>query len=177
MLNNSQITLIQIACKVAGIRSPGQDGRYRLLLAQYRQPSKAPVTSCKQLNNSQMEDLLAICEANGWRMPGKPEDFYRQKVAKTSDFASFAQQSAIKHLAGDLGWNEFQIGGMIKKMTNSNTKSLPCLFPNEAYKVIEALKAMLGRKTGKQFNNLQQVKEEMSHAGTEGATDGNTNQI
>ena len=179
MLNNNQIKLVQMAVRAAGIRSPGQDGRYRLLLGQYRQPSGAPVTSCKQLNNSQMEDLLAICEANGWRMPGKPEDFYRHKVAIGSDFASLAMQVGITNLAGDLGWNAFQLGGLLKKMTGGRADNVAYLDPREAYKVIEALKAMLERKTGRQFKNLQQVKEEMS-AGvaveTKEATDGDKNQ-
>jgi hypothetical protein len=140
------------------------DGRYYFLLSQYRQPSKAPVTSCKQLNNSQTEDLLAICEANGWRMPGKPEDFYRQKVARQTDYANFSMQKAIKYLAGDLGWNDYQLGGMLKRMTNDKVDDAAYLTPREAYKVIEALKAMLERKIGKQFNNLKDIKEEMSAA-------------
>jgi len=180
MLNNDQIKLVQVACKTAGIRNSGQDGRYRLLLSQYRQPSKSPVTSCRQLNNSQMEDLLAICEANGWRMPGKPENFYRQKVAKGTDYANFSMQSAIKYLAGDLGWNDAQLGGMLKRMTGGAVSDIAFLTPHEAYKIIEALKAMVGRKTGKQYKNLQEVREEMSVGAAAGtgmeATDGE-NQI
>jgi len=107
MLNKDQIKLVQTAVRAAGLRTKYCEGRYRLLLGQYRQPGGSPVTSCKQLNNSQLEDLLAICEANGWRMPGKPDDFYRSKINNESDIASFAQQSAIRKLADDLSWNEF----------------------------------------------------------------------
>jgi len=174
MLNNDQIKLVQIACKKAGIRSPGQDGRYRLLLAQYRQPSKALVTSCKQLNNSQMEDLLAICEANGWRMPGKPEDFYRKKVVETPNSGSFAQLSAIKLLAGDLGWNDFQLEGMVERMTNGKVSDIGFLTSRQAYIIIEALKAMFSRKTGKQYKNLHEVKDDLSPLVSCGNTTGGT---
>ena len=74
MLNNSQIKLVQVAVRAAGLRGKGFDGRYRLLLGQYHQPNGQPVTSCKQLNNWQIDDLLAICESHGWRCPGKADD-------------------------------------------------------------------------------------------------------
>lgn len=167
MLNNLQIRLIQTAVRVAGLRRKHSDGRYRLLLAQYKQPNGRPVRSCKQLNNSQLEDMLAICEAHGWRCPGKPEDYFRQKVAisqMAGNVASFAQQSAIKHLAGDLGWNEYQLNGMIKRITAAEATNITALTPAQAYKLIEALKAILGRETGKQYSNLSDVKKDMETA-------------
>jgi hypothetical protein len=121
-----------------------------------------------------MEDLLAICEANGWRMPGKPEDFYRQKVAKQTDYANFSMQSAIKHLAGDLGWNDLQLGGMLKRLTNDKVSDIAYLTPHEAYKVIEALKAMVQRKTGKHYKNLSEVKDDLSPLVSCGNTTGGT---
>lgn len=172
MLNNQQIKLIQTAVRTAGLRTVQFDGQYRLLLRQYLQPNGKPVTSCKQLNNSQLEDLLAICEAHGWRMPGKPVDFHRSKVATQSDIASFAQQSAIKKLAGDLGWNDYQLGGMLKRMTGGIVRSVTALSPRQAYKTIEALKAILTRGTGKHYSNLREVQEDM-----EVATDGQKSQV
>ena len=95
MLNNDQIKLVQTAMRRAGIRTKFFDGRYRLLLKQYLQPNGEPVTSCKQLNNAQLDDILAICEASGWRMPEKSETFYRDKVNQAGEIASYAQQQAI----------------------------------------------------------------------------------
>ena len=172
MLNSSQIKLVQTAIRTAGLRNGKADGRYRLLLGQYKQPSGRPVTSCKQLNNWQLDDLLAICESFGWRMPGKVENYYRFKVATESHIASFAQQSAIRHLAGDLGWNDAQLGGMLKRMTGGFASNVAALTPGAAYKTIEALKAIISREEGKQYTNLQQIKEDM-----EAATDGKANQI
>lgn len=161
MLNNSQIKLVQMAVKQAGIRLPKDDRRYRLLLGQYKQSNGSRVTSCKQLNNSQIEDLLAICESMGWQYPGRPNDFFRKKVEQKDDFASFAQQSAIKKLAGDLGWNINQLNGFIKKMTNDRAESVAELAGCEAYKITEALKAMFSRQQGKTYKNLKEIQSDM----------------
>jgi len=161
MLNNQQIKLVQTAVRAAGLRTKEFEGRYRMLLGQYKQPNGSPVTSCKQLTNPQIEDLLAICEANGWRMPGKPADYYRQKAAKQSGYASYAQELAIKHLAGDLGWNDLQLTGMLKRMTGREIVTIATLRPKEAYKIIEALKAMVSRERGVNYSNLKQIQEDM----------------
>ena len=124
MPSKPQIKMLQTAVRAAGLRSAKSEGRYRLLLAQYKRPGGKPVESCKQLNHRQLEDMLAICESYGWRMPGKAEDYFRRKRNRQDIVASFAQQEAIKHLAGDLGWNEFQVGGLIKRITGDKADSL-----------------------------------------------------
>lgn len=172
MPNKTQIKLIQIAVRQAGIRTPGNtsEGRYHLLLGQYKQPNGRPITSCKQLNNSQVDDLLAICESLGFRHPGKPEDFYRKKVMEQdSAFASYAQQSAIQKLADDLCWSPEYLRNFIRKITSVDytglndcgTNRLALLTPEQAYKVIEGLKAILGRQTGQSYNSMQEVKNDM----------------
>jgi len=172
MLNSSQIRLVQVAVRSAGLRSKSSEGRYRLLLGQYKQPDGRPVNSCKQLNNYQLDDLLAICEAHGWRMPGKTETFYRQNIIGSSNYASYAQREAIKHLAGDLGWQEHQLCGMIKRMTREKKTSIVLLSPAEAYNIIEALKIIIGRKQGKQYTNLKEIQKDM-----EVARDGKESQV
>lgn len=172
MLNNQQIRLVQTAVRAAGLRGKGFEGRYRVLLRQYRRPNGRPVISCKQLNNWQLDDLLAICEAHGWRMPGKIETFYRENIIGSSDHASYAQREAIKHLAGDLGWQEHQLCGMIKRMTREKKTSIVLLSPAEAYNIIEALKIILGRERGKQYTDLKEVQEDM-----EAVTDGKASQV
>jgi hypothetical protein len=177
VLNNNQIKLVQIAVRAAGIRTPKFDGRYRLLLMKYKQPGGGPVRSCQQLNNSQLDDLLAICEAQGWRQPEKPDDFYRKKVAAGDNIISFAQSEAIRYLAGDLGWTADHLNNFIRSQTNNRAFTVIELTPNEGYKIIEALKAIFNRSHGTNCNTVQQIKEEMS-AGISGkeARDG-TNQI
>ena len=161
MLTKQQIKLIQTAVRRAGLRSARAEGRYRLLLAQYRQPTGKPATSCKQLNHSQLEDMLAICEAYGWRMPGKKEDYYRMKRVRSESVASFAQQAAIDHLKGDLGWYDYQLEGFLKRMTGGFVTNVAGLNPAQAYDVIEALKSMVGRRVGKQYKNLKKVQADM----------------
>jgi hypothetical protein len=172
MPSKQQIKMIQMAAKAAGLRCNGQDGRYYLLLAQYKRPDGSRVKSCKDLNNSQIEDFLAICESYGWRCPGKEENHFRKKVAKNHNLASFAQQSAIMKLRDDLGWGDLQLAGMVKRMTNNRTGSITLLSSHDAYNVIEAMKNMFMRSTGKKYSNLCDIKDEM-----EAVTDGQKTQI
>lgn len=161
MPNKAQVKLIQTAVRAAGLRVGTDDGRYRLLLAQYRQSNGKPVTSCIYLSNHQIDDFLAICESLGWQYPGKAKNHFRNKIALKGDLASYGQQSAVEHLAGDLGWDEHQLGGMLERMTDGKVNSVVALSASQAYKVIEALKSMLGRQTGRKYGNLKAVKSDM----------------
>jgi len=171
MLNKAQIKLVQTAVRAAGLRGKGADGRYRLLLNQFLQSDGRPVTSCKQLNNIQLEDLLAICESYGWRMPGKAENHFRRLRCRHGNTASYAQQRAIGYLKGDLGWDDLQLGGFLKRQTGGFVDSVVGLSSAQAYKVIEGLKAILGRPAGKQYNSLKDVQADMEvNNGEEGQT-------
>jgi len=164
MLNNQQIKLVQTAVRAAGLRGKGFDGRYRLLLAQYKNSAGHQVTSCKQLNNSQLTDMLAICESLGWRYPGRPANYFRKKLAETiygAGSASFAQQWAIAKLAEDLGWDDKQLAGMIERMTDGKVSYVAALSPQQAHGVIEALKNMFGRAVGKDYKNLKEIQTDM----------------
>ncbi len=164
MLSKPQIILLQTAVRGAGIRTGKDDRRYRMMLGQYKKSDGSKVTTCKELNNEQFGDLLAICEARGWRCPGKAEDHFRKKAtgqAADGNCASYGQIAAIKHLARDLGWNEFQACGLAKRILKKEGIHLMLLTKADAYKVIEALKNMVTQKTGKKYKNLQEVKEDM----------------
>ena len=169
MLTKQQIKLIQTAVKAAGIRTKNADGRYYFLLAQYRDPAGRPVKTCKDLNNMQLTDLLAICESYGWRMPGKADDHYRRMASERFGRASYAQLAAINYLRGDLGWGPQQLEGFLQRMTmhTGRVRQAVQLTSHEAYKVIEALKAIVGRAAGKQYGNLRDVQSDV-----EGARDG-----
>lgn len=160
MLNNGQIKLVQIAVRAAGIRTKESEGRYRLLLAQYKQPGGKPVTSCKQLNRYQIEDILAICESLGWQYPGKDADHYRNKVRAKYKTASFAKQSAIRNMAGDLGWDEQSLAGFIGRMTGAKKTHAAELDPGEADKILEGLKAMLSRRDGRHYTRVEAVADQ-----------------
>ncbi|RKY12681.1 MAG: hypothetical protein DRP65_00550 [Planctomycetota bacterium] len=163
-LNQKQIRLLQMAVRGAGLRGKGFDGRYRLLLAQYKTPAGHNATSCKQLNNSQLTDVLAICESLGWRYPGRPANYFRKKLAETiygDGSASFAQQWAIGKLAEDLGWGDTQLAGFLRSQTDDEVSYVAALSPSQAHGVIEALKNMFGRAAGKKFKNLKEIQADM----------------
>jgi len=167
MLTNGQIKLVQMAARSAGIRDAKSDGRYRMLLGHYRQATGAPVKSCKQLNNWQMTDFLAICESMGWRYPGQVEDYYREKARKVavevedSDTLSHVQEQAINYLVGDLGWDIDHLNKFIKYNTQGRAENIVSLGKADAFKIIEGLKAIFGRLRGKNYKNLQEIKEDM----------------
>jgi len=166
MLSKRQIKLVHVAARAAGLITERSDARYRLLLAQYVRPNGQRATSCKELTNTQVSDLLAICESLGFRLPGKSETHYRGKIEK-GETASYAQQSAIDHLRGDLGWGQRQIEGFCRRMTGGRVSRVARLNARQAYKVIEGLKAIVGRKTGKDYRTLRDIEKAM-----EAATDG-----
>jgi len=161
MLTNNQIKLVQTAVKAAGIRTRRFDGRYRMLLGQYKQYFGRPVTSCKQLTNRQLDDLLAICESLGFRMPGKAENFLRNKIIRQTDEISFAQMEAIKYLAGDLGWSDIQVEGFVARMTQDQIRYLPALTAKQAFNIIEGLKNIVNKKIGEYCQNLQDLKNKI----------------
>ena len=162
MPSNDQLKLIHIAARAAGLISDIGEERYRTLLGHYKDSKGCKIKSSKDLNNYQIDDLLAICEALGWRAPGKDQDFYRLKAAQNSEgYASYAQQSAIEHLAGDLGWGKDHLGGFLMRMSHGWAENVAALTTAQAYKVIEGMKSILCRGIGKENMPLNQLKEEM----------------
>ncbi len=156
MPNAEQIRLIQTARRKAGL----DEGRYRFLLRQYKRPNGRPVESCKQLDRRQIDDFLGICEAQGWRHPGRGETHYRDLAAKSPEtgVAGSAQVEAIRYLAGDLGMNAEDLKKFVRRMTHQRTDSLLQISRREGWQITEALIAMLGRQDGVDYKTLADVK-------------------
>jgi hypothetical protein len=164
MVTKEQIILIQTAARKAGLRDGSNRGRYDLVLAQYRTGRHLPVRSCKELNNWQIDDFLAICESMGWRYPGKSETYCRDKAAESKDghYASYAQKTAIDHIAGDLGLT----GGIgrdclnqfVLRMTRQRTDDINFVTRREAYNIIEALKAQVERHDERKYDNCKDIQ-------------------
>jgi hypothetical protein len=164
MVTKEQIILIQTAARKAGLRNGSERGRYDLVLGQYLTRTHLPVRSCKELNNWQIDDFLAICESLGWRYPGKPETYCRDRaaVSKDSKNISYAQKKAIDHLAGDLGMT----GGIgfsalchfIDRMTKHRTDNIDLLTRKEGYIIIQALKAILERNDERTYDNCKDIQ-------------------
>jgi len=166
-LNKQQIKLIQTAVRAAGLRSNGDDRRYRLLLRQYRTGSGRPAVSCKELTNRQVDDLLAICEAMGWRHPQYEPDHFRRKAAEEGSLGpSFALRQAIAYLAADLGWSPEGLKKMISRMTGGQTDALSRMTSRQAWALAEAMKSMLERIDKRTYRSLQEAAQ--FHSAKEG---------
>lgn len=161
MINTNQIRLIQIAVRQVDLRTKQQEGRYRLLLGQYLQPNGQKVTSCKQLNHEQFEDILAICESMGFRQKGKADDFYRKKTAAKGNMATPGQKLAIDHIAGDMGWTVDNLNVFISKMVKRQATT-ETISTKEGSKLIDALKAIISRKDGKHYDSITEIAEQYS---------------
>lgn len=173
MLNRDQIKLVQCAARGAGLRGDkySPDGRYYLLLGQYKQRTGKPVDSCKQLTRAQMEDFLAICESMGWQHPGKEPNHYQKLIARQDTLdrylATDGQKAAIKALAGDLGMNIEQLKRFLERQTKGACDSLDLLTGQYAWRMIEALKAMLGRRDHTHYSTLAEAAAEYGTQDTE----------
>jgi hypothetical protein len=165
MVTKEQIKLMQVAAKAAGLRTKGQDGRYYLILAQYKTKYGKMCSSCTELNNWQIDDFLAICESLGWRYPGKSETYCRERAAAAydADYASYAQRQAIDYLAGDLGMHGEPLKAFCLRMTRQRTDSILQLSPREAYVIIEALKAALCRQDGVRYESVADIHNYHTH--------------
>ncbi len=124
-------------------------------------PQSKPVERFFDTMDRQMDDFLAICESLGWACPGKAANHFRQKNVNNELIISTPQMEAILHLKDDLGWNELQLAGMIRRMTGQLHDSVQYIAPQHAHNIIEAMKNMLARKTGKEYGNLQDVQDDM----------------
>jgi hypothetical protein len=174
MPNNEQIKLIHIAARAAGLINETGDGRYRMVLRQYLTHGHMPARSCKDLNNSQIDDFLAICESLGWRYPGKSDTYCRDRaaVSKDGNHVSYAQKQAIDHLAGDLGMT----GGIGRdclaqfnlRMTKQRTGEIDLLTRKEAYIIIQALKAILERHDERTYDNCKDIQSNYTEVITHG---------
>ena len=164
MLSKKQIKLVSMAARAAGLRGGkfSNDNRYYLLLGQYTQPNGHPVTSCKQLTRDNLEDFLGICESLGWQHPKHGPNHYQNKKRWYSNDitngVSDAQAECIRKLAGDLGMHEENLKKFFVRMTENNIDNFACMSNTQAWKITEALKAMLSRKDGVDYKTIADVK-------------------
>jgi hypothetical protein len=149
MVNNKQLKLIHQAARAAGLIDKTGDGRYRLVLRQYRDRAGRPAASSKQLTNHQIDDFLALCESLGFRLPNRPSHFFRDKAAAGYRQATIPTLAALRQLAGDLGWTEAHLVNFLRRMARpGESTDLITLPPRLAYVAIEAMKAMFNRTSG-----------------------------
>ncbi len=157
-LNPKQIKILQTALRAVGLRKPGKAGeaQYRFYLSQFSDSKGRKITSCKQLTNVQLDEILATCVELGWHNTAKATVSRPARISQ-------AMIIGIAELAGDLGWNHGQLSGMVSRMTQGRKTDPSELTTSEGIKVIEALKAMLKRiNPAVTANNLSDIQMELS---------------
>lgn len=147
------------------MRGKDGDGRYYLVLRQYKRPSGRFVASCKQLSHAQMTDLLALCESYGWQCPGKAADHFTKLAAREGHVASTAQQESILLLSGDLGWTDERLDRFILRMTNRQVRLVARLSVKQASKVIDGLRSILSRTDKTNYGSVKDVAQEYATDG------------
>lgn len=136
-MTKPQLILLQTARRqVPALRD---DGPWRLLLH-----NVARVTSTKDLNNRTFEAVMAMLEALGFRDRYKRPNHYRRKITARGHDVSAEQIYKMVALAQEAG---LELDGFCRRMTGGRTDCVGDLEPFEAYNVIEALKAIVQRRT------------------------------
>jgi hypothetical protein len=114
--------------------------------ADYRQVlrEKGGVESSKQLSNERLEEVMAHFEHMGFRMTGKPADYWRMKVFKRGTIVTAREVHAIRELSAQIP--RYQLPGMCLRFSHGRTDDVAKLTPREGYYLHEALKKMLARE-------------------------------
>ncbi|MGE5609795.1 MAG: regulatory protein GemA [Bacillota bacterium] len=131
-----QIKLLRTAVS----RLDWDEGEYRLMLR-----NLAGVASCKDLNNTQYEDVMAFLEGMGF-----PQGTYwRDKVANRRRFADARIVHKIQELHGELlalpSAPGYPLESLVLRFSQNRVNQVSKLRPHEGYQLIEALKAILQR--------------------------------
>jgi phage gp16-like protein len=127
-----QVKIIQIARRQVGL----DEARYRMLLH-----NVAGVQSCNDLDNPGVEDVMAVMEGLGFATTDRPADYWR---TKSLGLCSERMHYKIRALAGEAGYDA---DGFAQRMSRVGAQGVEDLDGFEAWKVIEALKAIVDRRT------------------------------
>ena len=129
-----QLRLLHLAARQAGL----DETDYRLVLK-----NCAGVASSKNLDQAGFEDVLALFEERGYRDAGKPEDYWRSKVATRGSLCGARMEFKINELAGK---QTYALSGLRRRFSNERTERVDRLSSGEAYRLVEALKEIIERE-------------------------------
>ena len=123
-----QIKLIHVAAKQVRLN----ERQYRLLLG-----NVGGVESSKHLDNSGVEDVMAVLEDLGFR--GRDgETYWRDKVARRGIFGNERMVRKVHALAGE---SRYQLPALCLRFSHHRTAMVDELDPREMWELIEMLKA------------------------------------
>ena len=139
MITHRQLYLIHKAARAVNlIDADKNEQRYRMLLK-----NTAGVDSAKDLNQAQFEDVMAVLEDEGFRGGGSPT-YWRDKVAARGSQANARQLKLINdlHAANP----RYALAALCKRFSSDRVDRPERLYPREAWKLIEMLKASNARE-------------------------------
>jgi hypothetical protein len=138
-MTKDQYSVIHIAAKAVGLN----ESQYRTLLR-----NVAGVESSKQLDNARFEDVMATLEDLGFGARNGagqsiPSVYWRNKVRDRGGQANARMIHLIRRLAPLQTYN---LAGLVGKASGGRTGEVEMLYPREAWKLIEQLKAIVSRE-------------------------------
>ncbi len=134
--------LLHLAVRQAGL----EEEHYRMILR-----NVAGVESSKELTQVDLENVMAVLEDSGFRHVGKPEDYWRSKVAMRGSICGERMVKKIEELAAG---QKYDLAGLCRRVSEDRVARVDKLRPREAYRLIEALKAIVQRAAGEQTSRV-----------------------
>lgn len=148
MPTKPQIIAIQSAKRWLMHNRAFTDAGYRMLLW-----NVAKKRSCTELGNSAVEDVMAVMEDMGAQQHPRGKTYWRDTVQRRASGESSRNQVWAIHAAAALLGIDAR--GFCFRMSNHRTRDPEALDAREAYNVLEALKAMIQRRTGEHLTSLE----------------------
>ena len=134
MPTKPQIQIVQIARKQCGLN----EAEYRMILW-----NVAGVKSTTQLNNEDVERVMAIVESRGFIDSVRGAGYWAGKVARAGYAANDRMIHKIEAMAAE---TKYPLGALVHRMSNKRTDKVELLYPREAWMLIEALKDIVDRQ-------------------------------
>jgi hypothetical protein len=166
-----QLKLIHIAARQVGLIDGRDDARYRLLLK-----STGSVESAKQLDNASFEDVMAVMEDMGFSRERQfhldkasfsggggsatkmQSTYWRDKVAARGRFANARMLHLIIELAAAPA-QRYELAALVSQFSAGRTREVGKLTPQEAWKLIEMLKAAAARESAREQHPQPKLRE------------------
>ena len=131
-----ELRMIHLAYRQAGL----DEEQYRMVLR-----SVAGVASAKELSQIDLENVMAVFEDSGFRHAGKPDDYWRMKVAMRGSFCGARMAHKIEGLAAG---QKYDLAALCRRVSKDRVCRVDKLSPREGLAMIEMLKAICGRAAG-----------------------------
>lgn len=156
-MTHQQLRLIHVAARQVGLIEGKDNARYLMLLA-----NAAGVESAKDLNQAQFEDVMAVMEDMGFSRERAMHcerasfsgaggsaaravsTYWRDKVAARGRSANARMVHKICELAKG---SRYALPALVARFSNRRTDDVERLAPQEAWQLIEMLKASGARES------------------------------